>query len=160
MPARYGRLSTAGLSRSTPSTVGRLREAVMKLLATVLLAASMAAAPTLSLVGADFQPDPRFPNNDQAKDLLAEGVKEYRSGRYQAASAAFHSALKLEPDNALLFQFYQAAGDGLLVRMEERDELSDVLKEILRRARIYQTEMRHSPTYIKLLMDKLGASEE
>lgn len=131
-----------------------------KLLARVLIAAALATVPTVSAIAAEFQKDERFPNNDQAKDLLAEGVKEYRAGRYQAAAAAFHAALKLEPDNWLLFQFSQKAGDGLLVRMEERDELDDVLKEILRRARIYQREMRHSPTYITLLMDKLTASEE
>ncbi len=135
-----------------------------KLLATVLLAASMVVGSSAGLsgrlMGAEFTPDPRFSGNDQAKDLLAEGVKEYRAGRYKQAAAAFHSALKLDPDNSLLFQFSQAAGDGLLVRMEEKDELADVLRDILRRARIYQREMRHSPDYIKILLEKLNASEE
>ncbi|MBA2479198.1 MAG: hypothetical protein H0V44_00940 [Planctomycetes bacterium] len=133
-----------------------------KPLAAVLLAASLVAGSATGLTAADqpFQPDKNFPGNDQAKSLLAEGVQQYRAGRYKQAATAFHSALKLEPDNQLLFQFYQAAGDGLLVRMEEKDELSDVLRDILRRARIYQREMRYSPTYINLLMDKLSASEE
>ncbi len=130
----------------------------LTLLPMVLIAASLMAGPYAA--GADFQPDPRFPNNDQAKDLLGEGVKEYRAGRYQAAAADFHSALKLEPDNWLLFQFTEAAGDGLLVQMEARDELEDVLKDLLRRARIYQRQMRHSPEYIGLLMDKLVAPAE
>ncbi len=129
-----------------------------KLLPAMLLAVSMAGAPGLR--AAEFVKDDRFPNNDQAKELLSEGVKEYRAGRYEAAAADFHNALHLEPDNWLLFQFAEAAGDGLLVQMEAKDELQDVLKDVLRRARIYQREMRHSPTYISLLMDKLGATEE
>jgi CheY-like chemotaxis protein len=133
-----------------------------KPLVAVLLAASLVAGSAAGLTAADqpFVPDKSFSGNDQAKSLLAEGVQQYRAGRYKQAAAAFHSALKLEPDNSLLFQFYQAAGDGLLVRMEEHDELTDVLKDILRRAQIYQREMRYSPTYINLLMDKLSASEE
>ena len=109
---------------------------------------------------AGFQADKNFSNDDQAKDLLAEGVREYRSGRYKASAAAFHAALKLNPDNKLLFQFYQSAGDGLIVQMERYAELEDVLKDVLRKARIYQKEMRHDPAYIDLLISKLDKSEE
>ncbi len=127
-----------------------------KFLAAVLLSASLGALAH----GADFTPDKNFPTNDQAKDLLAEGVKQYRSGRYPQAAAAFRAALKLDPDNHLMFDFYQAAGDALLVKMEQYDELGDVLKDVLRRARIYQKEMRRSPEYIELLISKLEKSDE
>ena len=129
-----------------------------KLLPVLLLA--MAAGPLAYAEDAGFQADKNFSNNDQAKDLLAEGVREYRAGRYKASAAAFKAALNLNPDNQLVFQFYQAAGDGLLVQMEKYDELEDVLKDILRKARIYQREMRHDAKYINLLISKLEKSEE
>lgn len=130
-----------------------------------LLAALMFAAATGAMIPAyaedgGFQADKNFSANDQAKDLLAEGVREYRAGRYKAASAAFRAALNLSPDSKLLFQFYQSAGDGLLVQMEQYAELEDVLKDVLRKARIYQTEMRHDAAYIDLLIGKLDKSEE
>jgi CheY-like chemotaxis protein len=131
-----------------------------------LLAALMIAASAGSMIqahaedGAGFKADKNFSNNDQAKDLLAEGVREYRAGRYKAAAAAFKAALNLAPDNKLLFQFYQSAGDGLLIQMESYAELEGVLKDILRNARIYQQEMRHDPAYIELLIGKLSQSEE
>lgn len=136
-----------------------MRSKKLKLLATVL-ALAMGAAPAAHAEDAGFQADKNFSNNDQAKDLLAEGIREYRAGRYKASAAAFNAALKLNPDNKLLFQFYQAAGDGLLVQMEQYAELEDVLKDVLRKARIYQKEMRHDPTYIDLLIGKLDKSEE
>lgn len=129
-----------------------------KLLPVLLLA--MAAGPLAHAEDAGFQADKNFSNNDQAKDLLAEGVREYRAGRYKASAAAFKAALNLNPDNQLVFQFYQAAGDGLLVQMEQYGELEDVLKDVLRKARIYQTEMRHDGKYIELLISKLEKSEE
>ena len=109
---------------------------------------------------AGFRADKNFSHDDQAKDLLAEGVREYRSGRYKASAAAFNAALKLNPDNKLLFQFYQSAGDGLLIQMERYAELEDVLKDVLRKARIYQREMRQDQAYIDLLISKLDQSEE
>jgi CheY-like chemotaxis protein len=129
-----------------------------KLLAALLVAVT--AGSVTHAEDAGFQADKNFSNNDQAKDLLAEGVREYRAGRYKAASAAFRAALNLSPDNQLLFQFYQAAGDGLLVQMEQYAELEDVLKDVLRKARIYQKEMRHDPKYIDLLISKLEKTED
>lgn len=132
-----------------------------KLLAAALLTATAALAPVpVHLVAAEFQKDASFSDNDQARDLLAEGVKEFRAGRYKAAAAAFNSALKLNPDNQVVYHWYLAAGDALVVQMEGYDELSEVLKDTLRRARIYQRELRTSPKYIELLMGKLAASEE
>ncbi len=113
------------------------------------------------LPAADATADRNFPAADVARDQLAEGVKEYRAGRPKAAALAFQRALALEPDNKLLFQFYQAAGDSLLIQMERYDELEPVLKDLLRRARIYQRELRHQPEFINLLITKLdGTSEE
>ncbi len=131
-----------------------------KLFAALLLAAATGAMLPVHAADAGFQADKNFSSNDQAKDLLAEGVREYRAGRYKASAAAFRAALNLNPDNQLLFQFYQSAGDGLLVQMEQYAELEDVLKDLLRNARIYQTGMRHDPVYIELLISKLDKSEE
>jgi CheY-like chemotaxis protein len=130
-----------------------------------LFAALLFATATGSMIPAyaeddAFQADKNFSANDQARDLLAEGVREYRAGRYKASSAAFRAALNLNPDNQLLFQFYQSAGDGLLVQMEQYAELEDVLKDVLRKARIFQTDMRHDAAYIELLISKLDKSEE
>jgi hypothetical protein len=91
---------------------------------------------------------------------LAEGVKEYLTGRPEAAALRFQDVLKLNPDNKLLYEFYLAVGDRRLQKMMELDQLDDVLKELLRRGRIYQTEIRHSDAYITKVMDKLEASEE
>ena len=112
-----------------------------KLFAALLLTAATGAMLPIHAADAGFQADKNFSSNDQAKDLLAEGVREYRAGRYKASAAAFRAALNLNPDNQLLFQFYQSAGDGLLVQMEQYAELEDVLKDLLRNARIYQTGM-------------------
>jgi CheY-like chemotaxis protein len=132
-----------------------------KLLAAALLTASAAFGSLATpLASAEIQKDANFAGNEQARDLLAEGVKEFRTGRYKAAAAAFASALSLNPDNQLVYQWYLAAGDSLVVQMAEYDELSDVLKDVLRKARIYQRELRHDPKYIDLLMGKLVTSDE
>ncbi len=127
-----------------------------KLLAAVLLSATLGGM----AFGAEFTPDARLATSAQAKELLAQGVKEFRVGRHQQAAAAFSAALKLEPDNQLLFQFYLAAGDGLLLKMMEYDELDDVLKDLLAKARIHQKSLRQDPAYLTLLIEKLRASEE
>jgi len=131
-----------------------------KLFAALLFASATGAMIPAQAEDAGFTADKNFSANDQAKDLLAEGVREYRAGRYKASSAAFRAALNLSPDNQLLFQFYQSAGDGLLVQMEQYAELEDVLKDVLRKARIYQTDMRHDGAYIELLISKLDKTEE
>lgn len=109
---------------------------------------------------ADGGRDDNLPVSDQARELLAEGVKEFQTGRPEQAAVAFQSVLKLEPDNRLLYEFYLAVGDSRLQRMMELDQLDDVLKEILRKARIYQKELRHSPEYINQMIAKLEKSEE
>ena len=127
-----------------------------KLLAAVLLSATLGGM----AFGAEFTPDARLATSAQAKELLAQGVKEFRVGRHQQAAAAFSAALKLEPGNQLLFQFYLAAGDGLLMKMMEYDELDGVLKDLLVKARIHQKSLRQDPAYLALLIEKLRASEE
>jgi CheY-like chemotaxis protein len=130
-----------------------------KLLATALLSASVLTGAFAAESG-DFKPDPRFPNGDQIRELLAEGVKEYHAGRFADAAKSFHDVLLQHPDEKLCYEFYLAAGDGLLVSMEERDELRDVLKDLLRQARIYQKALRHDDKYLGQLIDKLEKSEE
>jgi CheY-like chemotaxis protein len=130
-----------------------------KLLATALLIIAIMTN-ALAAEGEGFKVDPRFPNADQVRELLAEGVKEYRAGRFSNSAARFHDALKQEPENKQFYEFYLAAGDALLVEMQERDELRDVLKDVLRQARIYQKQLRRSDQYLGLLIDKLQASEE
>ena len=127
------------------------------LLATALLTAALMPG---AMAADGFTPDPRFPAGDQIRELLAEGVKEYRAGRFGNAAKRFHDVLLQNPENKLCYEFYLAAGDGLFIAMEERDELRDVLKDLLRQARIYQKELRRDPKYLNLLIDKLEKSEE
>ena len=130
-----------------------------KLLATALLSASVISGAHAG-DAADFKPDPKFPNSDQIRELLAEGVKEFHAGRFADAAKSFHDVLLQHPEEKLCYEFYLAAGDGLLVLMEERDELREVLKDILRQSRIYQKALRHDDKYLGLLIDKLEKSEE
>jgi CheY-like chemotaxis protein len=135
------------------------RARLMRPLASVLLAAAM-CAPAFAEEGGPAKPDANFPNADQARSYFAEGVNQYRSGRYKDAAISLRSALALDPENKLVYEFYLACGDALVVRMQDQDVLEDVLKDVLRRARIYQKEMRRDPAYINLLIAKLEKSEE
>jgi len=129
-----------------------------KLAATLVMLTALSGQ--LVCAAADGVRDDNLPVSDQARELLAEGVKEFQTGRPEQAAVAFQSVLKLEPDNRLLYEFYLAVGDSRLQRMMELDQLDDVLKEILRKARIYQKELRHSPEYINQMISKLEKSEE
>lgn len=120
----------------------------------------MIAASFGSVAAEGFTPDEALPLGDQARELLAEGVREYLTGRPEQAATRFQDVLKLDPDNRLLYEFYLAVGDKRLQAMMELDQLDDVLKELLRKARIYQTSLRHSPEYINLMISKLEKSEE
>ena len=120
----------------------------------------MIAASFGSVAAEGFTPDEALPTGDQARELLAEGVREYLTGRPEQAATRFQDVLKLDPDNKLLYEFYLAVGDKRLQAMMELDQLDDVLKEVLRKARIYQTGLRHSPEYINLMISKLDKSEE
>ena len=97
-----------------------------KMLVTVLLSAAL--IPGAFSAEKDFAPDPRFSNGDQAKELLAEGVKEYYAGRFGNAAKRFHDVLLQNPDSKLCYEFYLAAGDGLWIAMQEHDEMREVLK--------------------------------
>jgi HEAT repeat protein len=125
----------------------------MRPLASVILAAA------LCLPAAEGG-DPNFPSDDVARANLAEAVQQYRAGRYAEAALAFQTALKQDPSNKLVYEFYLACGDALVVRMQERDVLTDVLKDVLRRARIYQKQLRRDPAYINLLITKLDGGDE
>jgi CheY-like chemotaxis protein len=129
-----------------------------KLLATTLLSVSLAAG----MFAAEGEPTAvnASVSSDQARELLIEGVKQYRTGRISEAAAAFREALKLNPENKQVYDFYLAAGDALLLRMSEYGQLDDVLKDVLVRARSYQQELRSSPAYIAILVGKLSGSDE
>lgn len=129
-----------------------------KLLATTLLSLSLVAGAVAAEGGAAI--DAGFPVPEQVRELLAEGVKEYRTGRLDQAAKRFTEALKLNPENRSLYEFYLAVGDAQLLRMSEYDKLEPVLKDLLRRARIYQKDLRTSPEYIGTLISKLDKSEE
>ena len=98
--------------------------------------------------------------DDQVRELLSEGVKEYNVGRYEAASLRFADALRLDPENKLVYEFYLAAGDRKILQMSERAELEAILKQILRKANVYKKELRYSTDYQKLLIEKLTKTEE
>ncbi len=135
------------------------RAKLLRPLASMLLIAAM-CAPAAVAEETPAKADANFPTSDQARSYFAEGVNQYRAGRIKDAAISFRSALALEPDNKLVYEFYLACGDGLVVHMQDQDVLDDVLKDVLRRARIYQTQLRRDPAYINLLISKLEKSEE
>ncbi len=91
----------------------------------------------------------------QARRLLEQGVQDYRVGRAKSAESAFRAALAIDASNKVFFQWYLAAGDALLIQMEQLDELSQVLPDVVRRARTYQQELRRDPKYIATLIEVL-----
>ncbi|MHC5067226.1 MAG: HEAT repeat domain-containing protein, partial [Planctomycetota bacterium] len=128
-----------------------------------LLMASLGLAgfAPVPLSAADLvDPNVQATQDDQVRELLAEGVKLYRVGRYDEAALRLKDALLLQPADRLVYDFYLAMGDRLLVRMGERAELEGVMKDVLRQARIYQKTLRYDPRYIDLLIEKLRASEK
>lgn len=128
-----------------------------KLLATTLLSMSF----VVGSFAADAGVDTDFTVPEQVRELLSETVKEFRAGRSSEATARIRDALKLNPDNKQLYEFYLAAGDALLLKMSEYDKpLEKEINELLRRARIYQKDLRTSPEYIGILISKLDKSEE
>jgi CheY-like chemotaxis protein len=131
--------------------------ATLSLLTTGVMLAALTGQAAFA---ADGVRDDNLPASDQARELLAEGVKEYQTGRPDQAALRFQDVLKLEPDNRLLYEFYLAVGDSRLQKMMELDQLDDVLKEILAKARIYQKGLRESAEYINLMISKLEKSEE
>jgi len=97
---------------------------------------------------------------DQIRELMIEAVEEYRVGNFDEAALRLENALALDPENRLVYEFYLSMGDVLLLRMQERAELEDIMRDVLRRARVYQKTLRKDPKYINLLIDKLGESEK
>ncbi len=97
---------------------------------------------------------------DQARELLSEAINEARVGRYKEAAIRARDALKLDPENRLLYEFYLAVGDRYMLKLSERAELEDVMKEILRRAHIYKKDLRYTRQYQELLITKLTKTEE
>ncbi|MCS6970820.1 MAG: hypothetical protein N3B15_01820 [Planctomycetota bacterium] len=141
--------------RSLRVAPGSLSRALVPALLAALLGAPLAAGEA-----SPRRADPHFPVADQVRSYLAEGVKQYRAGRYREAALAFRTALALEPDNKDAYEFYLACGDALILQMQEQDPLAEPLKELLRRARIYQKQLRRDPAYIRILIGKLEQSEE
>jgi HEAT repeat protein len=125
-----------------------------KLLAALLLCSSLACR----AIAVDA--DPHFSNTDQVRELLAEGVKEYRAGRPKEAALRFRDALKLDAQNKDAYEFYLAVGNRELEQMREQDVLEDVMSDILRRARYYEAGLRRSDKYLTIMIDKLGKTEE
>ena len=100
--------------------------------------------------------------DDQVLQILSEGVQLYYTGRYDEAAAALRTGLKLYPDdqNKLIYDFFLAIGYEKLLAMQERAELAPVMKDILRRYRIYQSDLRRSPGLFASLIDKLDKGTE
>ncbi len=104
-------------------------------------------------------PHASAPAEDQVRELFGEGLRLYKSGRFDEAALRFKDAMLLNPPARLVFEFYRAAGDGMMIAMEERAELNDVMRDILRTARYYHRTLRRDPRYIELLITKLRGSE-
>ncbi|HYE07594.1 MAG TPA: HEAT repeat domain-containing protein [Planctomycetota bacterium] len=136
----------------------------MKLTPSLTRLAALLLAGSLGISGfageAGFAQDERFADADEAREVLAEGVNLYRAGRSEEAAVKLRDALKLKPDNKLIYEFYLAVGDRLLWEMQEDDRLEDVLKDIRRKAWIYQKQLRRSDEYILILIAKLEAASE
>ena len=93
--------------------------------------------------------------------LFEEGLQHFRAGRVAEAAVSFGAMLKLNPSDRLAYDLYLSAGDLVLERMRQRDQLRDVLDPLLRKARFYQTGLRRDPAYHEILITKLrGSSEE
>jgi CheY-like chemotaxis protein len=133
------------------------RPALLRLCCASLLALA-AALPAADDAG--MAADTNIPQTDQVRDLLAEGVRQYRVGRYGDAAATFRSAVALAPEHRLAYEFYLACGEPLVMAMEAKAEMEDVLKDIRRRANIYRTELRRDVRYIDLMIAKLTGGED
>lgn len=129
------------------------------------LVAALALQPMLAGPGAGLAAaeggDPNIAATlaDQVRELLSEGMRLAQIGRFDEAALRFKDALLLNPEDRLAYEFMLAAGEASLNRLYERAELQDVLREILRKGRIYQKQLRRDPRYIDLLISKLRADE-
>ncbi|GDY13560.1 hypothetical protein LBMAG53_24380 [Planctomycetota bacterium] len=134
------------------------------LIAGLALVPAMMALPAIlvsvpSLTAAEGG-DRNLPLPDQIRDLLAEGVRQYRIGRYGDSANTFRKAVQLEPEHRLVYEFYLACGEPLLLAMEAKNELDDVLKDLRRRANIYRKDLHSDPKYIELMISKLNEGED
>ncbi len=138
-------LATGCIKAMTTALV--LKVAVATLVATLIGAGAVIAAEVAAVTPAAVTPVVRQP-----RDLFAEGVKQYRAGSYGEAQRAFRQALEAEPANdKVVYEFYLAAGDVLVVKMMEQESLRDVLGVVLRRAKNYQTALQADPAYQRRL---------
>ena len=96
---------------------------------------------------------------EQIRELLSEGVKEYRIGRRVEAAVTLRRALSLNPSDRLLYQFYLSVGDELMHEMMEDGELKDVVKEIWGSAYFYRQQLRRDDRYINKLVSLLGEEQ-
>lgn len=126
----------------------------------VLAVALMVVVCGFGFAAEPLDPDSSAAPEDQVRELFSEAVRLYRSGRFDEAALRFNDALSLEPSNRLVFEFYRKAGDALVLRMAEKAELEDVMRDVLRKARIYHKQLRTDPRYLNLLITKLRGSEK
>lgn len=99
---------------------------------------------------------------DQVLQVLSEGVNLYYTGRYEEAAATLRNGLDMLPpdQHRILYDFFNAIGHVKYMRMAEQAELEPVMREVLRRHRIYQQDLRRDPGYIAFLIDKLDQGTE
>ncbi len=115
---------------------------------------------SVSYAADDTGNEARISQEDQIHEILSEAVREIRVGRYEEAQRRFQSALDMDPENKLIYDFYLRVGPEALLNWRERAELKDVIDDILGRERIYKRELLRSPIYINDLIDLLVKSEE
>ncbi len=65
--------------------------------------------------------------NEKTKELLSEGVKYFREGKFDSAEQCFKEALEIEPKNALVHNNYAL----MLKRMEQCDRAEKHYKAAL-----------------------------
>ena len=126
-----------------------------KSLTALILGLSLSSTSIPLVSGVELDPNPGVVAEEQIKEILSEAVNEYRTGRYVQAAARLADALALNPEDRLIYDFYQSIGHELFIHMSERAELAPVMKEIVRKYNVYLSELRTSDEYITLLISKL-----
>ncbi|TVR42941.1 MAG: hypothetical protein EA402_10840 [Planctomycetota bacterium] len=153
------RRSIRGWTRSVQAEEVSMRNSLTALILGLSLGGAGAAMAPLSYA-AELDNNPGVTAEEQIREILSEAVNEYRTGRFNQAAARLADALALNPENRLIYEFYLAIGHAKFIRMSERAELTEVMKEVLRRHNVYQRELRQSEDYIRLLISKLDERQD
>jgi len=109
------------------------------------------------------EPKPDVSLEEQVLQVFSEGANLFYIGRYEEAATTLMTGIELAEKNSFLnrlcYEFLLKMGHAKLEDIRENPTLKPPLDKILRRAHIYERELRTSPDYIKLLIGKLTSGE-